>query len=163
MSAYTEPLPDDATLARGRRHVVGGLAVAAAPIATLLAFELLDGTGPDVRLLAPLLLTVVIYAAALLQGSVVARWLAFAATCMLSMLAVPTFLVGLASGEAAWAVLGAVLLVMTAGFALTWVTRPARAWHAARDRRRAERRAHRARRLADWRAAAAPSTPDPHA
>lgn len=153
MTAYTEPVADAATLARGRLHVLAGVAVVAAPLLTLLALGMAGHVALFGRPLSSWVVPGVLFAVALLAGSVVARWIAFAVTCMLSMLALPMLALGLASGHGGWTVLGAVLLVMLLGLALTWVTRPARAWHAERDRRRAERRAHRTRRLAEWRAA----------
>lgn len=153
MTACTEPLPDAATLARGRRHVLAGVVLLSTPVLALLVLALTAGRPLPVRELVAIVLPVVAFAAALLSGSVVARWITFGFTCLFSMLSIPALAMGLASGQPALLVLGMVMLVVTMGLALTWATRPARAWHAARDRRRAERRAHRSRSLADWRAA----------
>lgn len=153
MTAYTEPLPDAATLARGRRHVLAGVVLVSTPALALLVLALTAGRPLPVRELVAIVLPLVAFGAALLSGSVVARWITFGFTCLLSMLSLPALAIGLASGEPMLMVFGLVLLVVTVGFALTWATRPSRAWHADRDRRRAERRAHRARRLAEWRAA----------
>lgn len=163
MSAYTEPVPDAATLARGLRHVLVGVALVATPFVTLLALALAAGRALPFREVMALLLAWVLFVVALLSGSVVARWITFAFTCLLGMLSLPALAMGLASGQPMILAFGLVLAVMTAGLALTWVTRPARAWHAERDRRRAERRAHRTRRLADWRAGDPHPSHEPHA